>query len=221
MPAAGIGSRMQSKLPKQYLKLANGKTILDTTIQSLLASDAISNVLVVLHPKDSFWKQSAFVDAKNVKVCVGGAERVDSVLAGLTHLKSHIEDDEWVMVHDAARPCVDANDVDGLYQIIEGSEAIGGLLALPVHETVKASTEFQTVMKTVDRSELWLAQTPQIFPFAALQTSMLEAKTDGVKITDESSAMEHAGFKPTLVVGSRKNIKITTPEDIELANLYG
>ena len=219
VPAAGIGSRMQSETPKQYFKLHNNKTILDTTIDRLLRSNVIKNIMVVLHPNDKHWIHSTHINKDNVHTCMGGEDRVDSVLNGLRSLKKKVSNDQWIMVHDAARACVSPDDVDALYHVVEVTEAVGGILALPVYETVKQADMFDNIVKTVDRSDLWLAQTPQLFSYETLMQSIANALKDNVVITDEASAIEYAGFKPILVQGRRSNIKITVSEDIEFADL--
>jgi 2-C-methyl-D-erythritol 4-phosphate cytidylyltransferase len=218
VPAAGIGSRMQSEVPKQYLKLHNNKTILDTTIEKLLRSDVIKNIMVVLHPKDQHWTHSIYVKHQHVQICIGGKNRVDSVFNALQSLKKKVKNEQWVMVHDAARACVSSDDVDALYHMVEVTESVGGILALPVYETVKQADMFDNIVKTVDRSDLWLAQTPQMFSYEILIKSVHKALQDNVVITDEASAVEYAGFKPILMEGRRSNIKITVSEDIEFAN---
>jgi 2-C-methyl-D-erythritol 4-phosphate cytidylyltransferase len=220
VPAAGMGARMQSDTPKQYLKLKNNKTILDTTIERLLCSEVIKNILVVLHPKDKHWVHSIYAKHQYVQTCIGGKDRVDSVLNALQALKKKVKDDQWIMIHDAARACVTSDDIDALYHVVEVTEAVGGILALPIYETVKQADMFDNIVRTVDRSGLWLAQTPQMFSYEVLTQSIINALKHNEVITDEASAVEYAGFKPILVQGRRSNIKITVSEDIEFANLY-
>lgn len=236
IPAAGIGSRMQSTIPKQYLPLLHG-TVLLYSIRALLKIPEIRLVMIALHPDDRWWPQTEKLlgaeERMRVKTCTGGAERWQSVLAALTAITDYIGDrqsqdpgnDSWVMVHDAVRPCVRSAD---LYRLLHsclnhtrdsaGSDA-GALLAVPVSDTIKKSDSSHTVVTTIDRSQLWAACTPQMFSIVALQRALTSAAAAGIPVTDEASAIEYYGGHPLLVPCARDNIKITYPDDLQLAAL--
>lgn len=222
IPAAGIGRRMQSDIPKQYLQLL-GASVLANTIQRLLAADKISGLAIALRDDDQYWPELNINSAKPILRAEGGSERCDSVLSAMKALAQHDNFDinnDWVLVHDAVRPCVRLSDIEQL--IAQGTlNDAGGLLALPVRDTMKRQTVgAQVVQQTVEREGLWHALTPQLFPYRVLQNALVRAMAEGIAITDESSAMEHAGFAPLLVEGSEDNIKITRPGDLRLAELF-
>ena len=221
VPAAGIGQRMQSDIPKQYLPL-HGATVLEHTLNKLLSVDAVKGLVISLQQHDSYWDDLQISSDKPVLVAEGGVERSDSVanaLSALRKVDSFDEFSDWVLVHDAVRPCVRTADIELLIKEVEANEA-GGLLALPVRDTMKRQSADATVQATVDREGLWHALTPQLFPYHVLRDALSKAKQQGVVITDESSAVEHAGFHPLLVQGHEDNIKITRPGDLRLAELY-
>ena len=219
VPAAGVGKRMMASCPKQYLSIDN-QEILTHTIHRLLSHKNIKKVILALSDDDGYFSQTTLADNPNIIRVSGGKERVDSVLSGL-HV---IDDGEWVLVHDAARPCVTHADIDKLIEqcLIRN---IGGLLAAPVVDTMKRSNnnnvnEVMGVSKTIDRSNLWHAFTPQMFKVKELKESIEQAQEKGLIITDESSAIESMGLPCLLVSGRRDNIKITRPEDLVLADFY-
>ena len=221
IPAAGIGQRMQSDIPKQYLPLA-GSTVIENTINRLLAADKVKGLSISLRNDDQYWSNVNIESNKPVIRAEGGAERCDSVLNAMYALAEQDDfdiDNDWVLVHDAVRACVRLDDLNHLIEQATVSES-GGLLALPVRDTMKRAGEVQSVQATVDREGLWHALTPQLFPYRALQEALIKAVEDGVAITDESSAMEHAGYAPKLVEGHEDNIKITRPNDLRLAELF-
>ena len=222
IPAAGIGQRMQSHVPKQYLPLA-GSTVIEKTIGRLLAAKKIKGLAISLRRDDQYWACLNIVSSKPVIRAEGGAERCDSVLNAMRTLakcKDFNADIDWVLVHDAVRPCVRLEDIDQLIEQATANEA-GGLLALPVRDTMKRqAVDSSSVQKTEDREGLWHALTPQLFPYKILQTALIKAIDDNVTVTDESSAMEHAGYAPLLVKGHEDNIKITRPNDLRLAELF-
>lgn len=211
IPAAGVGSRMGAALPKQYLPLA-GKAMLLHSISALVESTAIDHVYVVASAQDG-WIDSLPLPAARVSVLkVGGASRKESVEQGLQVVRQHAHADDWVLVHDAARPGLDGALLQRLMQALADDE-VGGLLALPVVDTVKKAGPDARVQSTVSREGLWAAQTPQMFRIGLLQRALAAA----VEVTDEASAIEALGLSPRLVEGSLRNLKVTRPEDLSLA----
>lgn len=220
IPAAGIGSRMQAATAKQYL-LIGSKTILEHTIELMLAHKNIALVLVVLHPEDTIFTSLAIAKHPKVVSVVGGAERVDSVLQGLLYLQA-LGKYEQVLVHDAARPCLQKSDLDKLISACSPNKF--GILAVPVADTIKQANcgnhNAHTIHKTIDRSLLWQAQTPQFSSLNILILAIEKALAEGAIITDEASALEYSGFEVLLVEGQTSNIKITRPSDLDLAQYY-
>lgn len=219
VPAAGVGKRMQSAIPKQYLDL-NGRPVLEYTVNVLLKNDYISGLVIALQHDDEYWPDIKINSSKPVLRVEGGNERVDSVLNALTTLTNDAQfhEHDWVMVHDAVRPCLTHSDIEKLVQDVDNAN--GGLLALPVRDTMKREKGNATVEQTVNRENLWHALTPQYFPALDLKNALENAVNNRLLITDESSAMEMAGFSPKLVNGHEDNIKITRPDDLRLAGLY-
>jgi len=224
VPAAGIGKRMQSDIPKQYLSL-NGRPVLEHTINTLLKNKNISGLVIALQPDDAYFADIRINSNKPVLRAAGGKERADSVLNAINELfkyKQFDADTDWVMVHDAVRACLKQQDIDTLISEV-AEDKNGGLLALPVRDTMKRQNVDKTiasVAKTIKRENLWHALTPQYFHAASLKNALEKAQLDDMQITDESSAMEFAGFSPMLVPGHEDNIKITRPDDLRLASLY-
>lgn len=217
VPAAGVGSRMGADKPKQYLTL-NGKTILEHTLERLLQLPKLNGIVVVVHPLDSYWSTLPVFNHEKIRVIEGGKERCDSVLNGLDTLDEYMQPLDWVMVHDAARPCVDLRDIEELVEKLE-EHLVGGILGVPVSDTVKRLNDNYGIEETVDRRVLWQAQTPQMFRYGILARSLRSALQQGIRITDEASAVESAGYVPLMVEGRRDNIKVTRPEDIPMAEL--
>lgn len=220
VPAAGIGKRMKTNCPKQYLHIA-GKTIIEHTLTNLLAHSQVKRVIVVLNPNDTSFSQLSIARHPNINVVVGGEERCDSVLAGLNYLP---DNEEWVLVHDAARPCITRTDLTELLQLAEKGD-VGGILATPVRDTMKRAVDVKIdgqnlVKQTESRENLWHALTPQFFKLATLKKALNEASKHKINITDEASAIEFLGEKVILVEGRASNIKITQPEDLLLAEFY-
>ncbi|QSX34768.1 2-C-methyl-D-erythritol 4-phosphate cytidylyltransferase [Shewanella avicenniae] len=215
VPAAGIGSRMQAERPKQYLPLADS-CILAVTLDVLLSHPAISEVVVALNPDDTYF--SALPQAKHPKLrqVIGGAERVDSVIAALQLIDTPAS---WALVHDAARPCLTHTDIDKLLSS-RSQFPHGAILAAPVRDTMKRAGNNGCIATTVPREALWHALTPQLFPTAELLLALEQAVQAGVNVTDEASAMEWKGVSPGLVSGRVDNIKVTHPDDLPLAALY-
>jgi len=217
-PAAGIGRRMAAAAPKQYLPLA-GKTVLECTLERMLGWGFLEQVVVALHEEDGHWRQLPLAADARVATVTGGEERGDSVRSGLERLRSIAAPRDWVWIHDAVRPCVSDEDVEALRAALEKTD-VGALLARPVVDTVKLADAEDRVARTVDRSRLWLAQTPQVFRLAPLSDALAAMRRAGLAVTDESSAVERLGLRPTLVAGNAGNIKLTRPEDLALAERW-
>lgn len=220
VPAAGVGKRMQANCPKQYL-LINNETILSHTVNRLLSHPLISKVILALGENDQYFNESDLADHKDIIRVKGGAERVDSVLSGLQVVDS--QEYPWVLVHDAARPCVTHHDIDKLISQCRESDC-GGILAMPVRDTMKRGMtkqgEMIEIKATVDREQLWHALTPQLYKTQELTSAIEQALVQGEAITDEASAMEHANHNSLLVSANSENIKITHPNDLALAEFY-
>jgi len=215
LPAAGRGTRFGSDTPKQYLSVA-GRTLIEHSLRALLGHPDVDGVVVALSPDDPYWAGWREMEGKPIYTCLGGAERADSVLAALDALPATVSDDQWVLVHDAARPCLRGVDLSRLLAIGK-SDPIGAILAVPVRDTIKRSDEHSRISKTEPREALWRALTPQMFRRGGLTRALKAAMRGGALITDEAMAMEMLGLKPRLVEGSEDNIKVTTPADLALA----
>lgn len=213
VPAAGTGSRMGIEMPKQYMMLA-GKPMIWHALATLCAHHEITTVFVVLSPQDEQWKTfdwSSFGDKLQPLFC-GGQTRAESVLNGL--LASELELEDWVLVHDAARPCLSEQQLTHLLDDLRDDE-VGGLLAVPVADTLKRADAKQRVAHTESRAGLWQAQTPQMFRTGLL----VQALETAPNVTDEASAVEALGFFPKLVESDSSNFKVTYPQDMQLAEL--
>ncbi len=223
IPAAGVGKRLGADRPKQYL-LISKQTVLEHSLNRLLNCPEMEGAVVAISSGDEYWKDLNYHHDKTVLVATGGKERCDSVLSALQKLSQTADDDDWVLVHDAARPCVRQEDIHKLIQSCK-DHPVGGILAVPVKDTIKKSNDsveagLPDIRETVDRSRLWQAQTPQMFRLGALRDALSKALDAGVEITDEASAIEWAGHQPLLVEGHTDNIKITRQEDVNLALFY-
>lgn len=214
IPAAGRGRRVGGEVPKQYLMLA-GRCVLEHSLSLFINHARIAGVVVVLAKSDPRWPRLKTAGSPRVQAVTGGPERADSVLAGLKHLKATADAADWVLVHDAARPCLNRQMLDRLLSELRRDE-VGGLLALPVTDTIKLAEDGR-VARTLDRGLLWQAQTPQMFRLGPLHEALEQALQDKKSVTDEAMAMEAAGHAPRLVEGSADNLKITRIEDIALA----
>jgi len=213
VPAAGCGSRMGSELPKQYLPMA-GQPMIYHALATLCASPDVSNVFVVLAPDDVYWHcydWSLFGEKLQPLFC-GGATRAESVLNGL--MAAELELDDWLLVHDAARPCLSHKQLARLIEALRDDE-VGGILAVPVTDTLKRADAECRIVHTENREGVWQAQTPQMFRTGLL----LQALRTAPNVTDDASAVEALGFHPKLVTSSYSNFKVTYPQDIELAEL--
>jgi 2-C-methyl-D-erythritol 4-phosphate cytidylyltransferase len=218
VPAAGSGSRMAADVPKQYLQI-QGKTILQHTVERLITHPRIDGVVVAVAADDQRWDELKFQTNKPIIKTLGGEERCHSVKNALYEVSRHGNEQDWVLVHDAARPCLRHKDLNKLIAQLS-DHMVGGLLAYPVKDTMKRSDDKQRIIETVDRNGLWHALTPQMFRLHLLRDALNKAIDDGFLVTDEASAVEHAGYKPKLVEGGSDNIKITNPEDLSLAEFY-
>ena len=220
VPAAGTGKRMGSATPNQYLPLL-GRPVIAHTLTTLLHHPRVDGVVVAVDAGDEWWP-AVVADlgaAKPLLRANGGTERCHSVLNGLETLRERAAPDDWVVVHDAARPCLSAEDLDRLLLEL-ADDPVGGLLATPVRDTLKRADATGRVATTVDRSRLWHALTPQMFRLGTLRDALNSALARGLPVTDEAMAMEAAGFAPRLVEGRADNLKITHPEDLALAEFY-
>lgn len=212
VPAAGAGRRMGAEIPKQYLPLA-GKTVLEITLDKLQSIPGLQGIVVALAADDTHFPSLSCSSA--VTCVVGGAERADSVYQGLLWLAGQGRENDWVLVHDAARPCVRVANIRRLIDKVM-AENCGGILAAPVADTLKKASG-ENIAHTVSREHLWAAHTPQMFKVGELLTALGAAVRASLPVTDEASAIERAGGRVLLVADSRDNIKITQPEDLGLA----
>ncbi len=254
--AAGVGKRFGSQMPKQYTHIGS-QTVLQHTIAALSKVQQLSTCYLVVSEEDTIAKTLGF--SMPIEWVIGGKERMNSVFNAVQAIwrqyqnpfrdktfndkafsdkalsdknSHHAYDNHWVLIHDAARPCVNPSDIEKLItqttqqflqQSQQGQESAGGLLAVPVRDTVKHIIHSQDkvlAQKTLDRSQLWLAQTPQIFPLATLYDYLSQAIEQTIAFTDEASLFEHFGKQPLLVEGSHSNIKLTFPEDLQFAQVY-
>ena len=218
IPAAGVGQRMGADRPKQFLRLGS-RSVLEYTLDIFLEHPAIRGVVVVL----GAGVDPGAVDLPDAEgrlfLVTGGAERADSVRSGLAFLAQQGRPDDWVLVHDAARPCLSPGDLDHLIGVLR-DDPVGGLLVAASTDTLKLADHDGRVERTLDRRRVWRALTPQMFRLHALHVALEAASASGLPVTDEASAMEFVGQQPRLVEGSPMNIKITRPEDLDVAEVY-
>jgi 2-C-methyl-D-erythritol 2,4-cyclodiphosphate synthase/2-C-methyl-D-erythritol 4-phosphate cytidylyltransferase len=231
VPAAGRGERFAlakpDAIPKQYIPLL-GSSVLEWSLRALLAEPRIHAIVVVLAAGDSHWPQvAARLNSEKLLTTIGGAQRQDSVMNGLEFLASRAAADDWILVHDAARPCLSGSDIGALADALQNksgdsnesgdsaSKISGAVLAAPIVDTVKR--ELPGGVETIDRAGLWRALTPQVFAFAPLRRALQDAARAGIAVTDEAQAMERIGIRASLVSGSPFNIKVTRPEDLKVA----
>ena len=215
VPAAGSGARFGSEVPKQYLELA-GRPLIHHAVAALCSYERIERVWVVLSPGDEWWGGYDWtcLGSKLRAVFCGGMTRAESVSNGLTAAASVLKDDDWVLVHDAARPCLSQKMLAALCDELV-DDPVGGLLAVPVADTLKRADSDQRIVATEPRDGLWQAQTPQMFRYGLLTRALSE----NFAVTDEAGAIEAAGFKPRLVCSDATNLKVTFPADLRLAEL--
>lgn len=218
IPAAGVGARMAADRPKQYLQLG-GRTILEHSLGCFLDHPSLKGLVVSLAIDDPYWPTLACANDPRIQRADGGSERSGSVLNALLHLNAlGASDDDWVLVHDAARPNLSRDDLDTLLAEL-ADDPVGGLLAVPARDTLKRADKQGRVMDTVDRSLIWQAYTPQMFRLGALHRALADSLVADAVITDEASAMEWSGQAPRLIEGRSDNIKVTRPEDLEWLRL--
>jgi 2-C-methyl-D-erythritol 4-phosphate cytidylyltransferase len=218
VPAAGAGRRMGSDIPKQYLPLA-GKTVLEHTLTKLAAIPGIEGIVVALSQGDPWWAELKLDLGVPLRVVDGGRERVHSVFNAVAEIFPELTDDDWLLVHDAARPCVHVDDMCRLIEAV-ADHPCGGILAAPARDTMKRAAADGNIAETVDRSTLWHALTPQLFRAGLLHEALMAGLEHPQRITDEASALELLGYSPLLVEAPMDNLKITRPEDLPLAEFY-
>ena len=214
IPAAGVGKRYSSDIPKQYLSL-NGMPVLLHSINKFVKLDEIHEILVALNPDDEFWQKLNFSHPK-VKTINGGPERCYSVNNALEELSGRAENGDWILVHDAVRPCISDFDLNKIIEIVH-DEDVGGLLACPILDTIKKVGDNLDVLKTIPREGLWSAMTPQIFRYELLKKALNAVLNSARSVTDEAKAIELIGLTPKIIEGDKTNIKITHPSDMVLA----
>ena len=216
VPAAGVGKRMNADRPKQYLEL-NGKTVLEQTLLRLIDANVFSAISVAISNEDPYWPELTISKHEKIITAPGGKERADSVLSGLKAISSLAAENDWVLVHDAARPCITKSDIHYLINTLSNDE-VGGILALASHDTLK-NVQCHQIVGTLDRKIIWRALTPQMFRYRLLKEA-LQNNEGNPQVTDEASALELQGWQPKIVEGRADNIKITRPEDLALAKFY-
>jgi 2-C-methyl-D-erythritol 4-phosphate cytidylyltransferase len=216
IPAAGRGERMGTGEPKQYRTLC-GRSVLEHALQPFLVHSGIQGVVVALAPGDRAWPTLPCARDARIRTVEGGAERMFSVANGLQALERDAAAEDWVLVHDAARPCLRSADLDRLIAELDQDD-VGGLLALPIRDTIKRSDDSTArVAETLARGGLWAAQTPQMFRFGLLRRALAQCAQSNRAVTDEASAIEALGLQPRLVTGSVRNLKVTREDDLALA----
>ena len=214
VPAAGVGRRFGGDTPKQYQQLL-GKPVIEHTLERLLELDDAQTVVAV-SSVDTQWQKLSVFQSPRIQTVIGGDERADSVRLALETLQGKAKQDDWVLVHDVARPCVRVQDIKNLLAQL-ANHKVGGVLATPVSDTLKRVLNQPDIDSTEDRSQLWAAQTPQMFRYGLLLESLQAAVEQQRQPTDESAAIEQLGYTPSVVEGSRDNIKITRLEDMAIA----
>ncbi|XZQ55283.1 MAG: 2-C-methyl-D-erythritol 4-phosphate cytidylyltransferase [Arsenophonus sp.] len=222
IPAAGIGSRMKSPCPKQYIKVV-GKTIIEHSISTFLKQPRISKIIVSLNKDDIIFNKLIISKNRIIKTVIGGNNRADSVLTGLNYLSENLELDScWVLIHDAVRPCLHQDDLKKIIYFIDNQQSsYGGILAAPVRDTIKYSLKGKIdINHTTEKNKLWYALTPQFFPLLLIKNCLTQALSEKAVITDEASALEYCGYNPQLLNGRIDNLKVTQPEDLMLVEFY-
>jgi 2-C-methyl-D-erythritol 4-phosphate cytidylyltransferase len=216
VPSAGSGKRLGAEKPKQYLPI-HGKAIIEHTLSCLIKHPAIHKIMVAIAPEDPYWFEiEASLSTSKVIITHGGGERCDSVYQALLALKNRAAPDDWILVHDAVRPCLQHAQLNHLMHTLK-DHPVGGLLGVRVTDTLKKTDSANHVLSTLDRAHLWQAQTPQMFRYRLLMDSLKNAIAQRQPVTDEASAISFFGYQPMMVEGVSSNIKITYPEDLVLA----
>ncbi len=215
IPAAGIGQRMNSQLPKQFMRLGERKLI-EWTVQSLASHQSLEGVYIGLSAENQYSDWVLSIHEKVLGVYEGGGSRSETVLNGIRHMLGQgCSPDDWLLVHDSNRPFLSSNEITDLIQQI-GDDDNGGILSQPIFDTIKLESSGR-ISKTLPRGELFRAQTPQMFKLGILEKALEDSVTSDLEVTDEAQAMERLGYHPRLVPGRSANIKITTSEDMKLA----
>lgn len=213
LPAAGVGARMGVDLPKQYLAIA-GRPMIWHAIRAFQQHPAVSRVYVAIAAEDGYWDSYDWAGCDKLQVLrCGGPTRAATVMNALAAVASEVAPDDWILVHDAARPCLSATLLDRLLREVDG-DAVGGILAQPLADTLKRADSAGRIAETVPRAAMWGAQTPQMFPHGLLLRALEHA---GTAVTDEASALEALGMSPKLVASDLSNLKVTYPSDLEVA----
>jgi 2-C-methyl-D-erythritol 4-phosphate cytidylyltransferase len=218
LPAAGAGRRVGGTIPKQYLDLG-GRPLIEYALELFLEHPRIEGVVVALDPEDPHWQRTAFAGHGRVTRVRGGWERCHSVLNALEALAGAADESDWVLVHDAARPCLRREDLDRLLSVL-AEHPVGGLLGVSVRDTMKQVVGASEVTRTVPREDLWHAFTPQMFRLGLLRRALRQAVAADQLVTDDASAMELMGLAPLMVEGHSDNIKVTRQDDFALARFY-
>ena len=212
VPAAGAGRRFGGDVAKQYIEL-DGQPLVAHALRALLAHPSVDGVVVVLAADDASWPGWAEISGKPVATCIGGATRAESVLAGLAALPESVRADDFVLVHDAARPNLPAADLSRLLEVGR-TDPVGAILAAPLRDTLKRAGDDGGIDRTEPRERLWRALTPQLFRRHQLTRALLDTTHAGIEVTDDAMAMERQGARPLLVEGDECNFKVTTPADL-------
>lgn len=216
--ASGSGKRMSSGILKQYIKLKNGLSVLDNTLTKLLSKPFFDLIIVVVNNLNFFYKNSYF---RKVSLCVGGTHRSTSLMQALIYLRNSVSSHDWIFIHDGVRPFISFHDIENLFNTVEKTSSIGGVLVERSTDTLKRVNSLGFITSTINRAYVANAQTPQLFQYEVLLNSLKNCQRLHLNITDESYMVEITYKKPIIsVLGSRKNIKITYPEDIEIANSF-
>jgi len=221
VPAAGSGQRMNEAQPKQYLKIAN-HSLIEHSIAPLLQCPTIAAIFIALDTDDVHWQNISLKDNPRIKTCLGGANRAQSVYNALMHIKADAED--WVLVHDAVRPCLQSDDLEYLIQST-WDDAVGAILAIPINDSIKrvrrGANDRLCVVETLPRNDLWMrAATPQMFRYQLLCEALAQALSDAIEVDDEALAMQRLGHEVKIVAGDYRNIKVTYPADMVNARRY-
>ena len=214
IPAAGIGKRMGVDITKQYITVCD-KAIIEHTVEKFTSRNDLQGILVALSNSDQHWSTLELSKNNKITTVTGGEERYKSVYNALCSLKNKAGDDDWILVHDAVRPCITTSEIDQFIADLDHLNGIGGILALPCFETMKKANTNHEIEETIDRKFIWHAQTPQMFRYKKLLLAIEKIMNENIFITDEAMAMELAGYKPMLIQGTHSNIKITDQNDLK------